>query len=129
MTCAGSWLYRPATRSGAPVETPWKATVNWKIGGATDYGLVDFRILLLCVTAGRPALDEFMKAPLHAVVRVHYANGTIGNVSLAGTSGNSNLDSRVLACYRNVPAGLIAKVPDGDEVFAVMLPSKIEVGH
>jgi hypothetical protein len=89
---------------------------------------VDFRILL-CVTADRVGLDELKKESIHAVMRVHFANGAIGTASLAATSGNADLDSRIAACYPNVPTGLTANLPDDDELFVVALPAKVETDH
>jgi TonB family protein len=30
ITCASSWLYRPAVRDGVPFPVPWQADVNWQ---------------------------------------------------------------------------------------------------
>ncbi|MEI9932323.1 MAG: energy transducer TonB [Rhizomicrobium sp.] len=31
LKCASSWLYKPATEDGVPVQTPWQANVSWRI--------------------------------------------------------------------------------------------------
>jgi protein TonB len=121
MSCARDWLYHPATRDGVPVDTPWLAQVLWKIGVTAPYDLVDAEGLI-CIKADSVAYDEFKKARLHAVVRVHFANGAVSTAALAGTSGDPDLDSRVTACYRSMPPKLTANVPDGDELFVAMQP-------
>jgi hypothetical protein len=103
------------------VSSPWLAAVVWKIGVTPIYADLDHESLL-CVKADSVAYDELKKAPLHAVVRVHFANGIVTDATLAGTSGDPDLDPRVVACYRNMPRELTAAAPDGDELFVAMLP-------
>lgn len=31
VACASAWTYKPGTKKGAPVDTPWQATVAWKL--------------------------------------------------------------------------------------------------
>ncbi len=75
-----------------------------------------------CMKADTVAMDEYKKSALHAVVRVHFASGAVSDATLVGTSGDADLDSHVLACYRNVPAEVTANIPDGDHLFAAILP-------
>jgi len=119
--CARDWLYRPAKRDGVAASTPWLAAVVWKIGVTPIYAELDHESLL-CVKADDVAYDELKKAPLHAVVRVHFEHGAVSSATLVGTSGDPDLDPRVVACYRSMSADLTADVPDGDELFVAMLP-------
>jgi TonB family protein len=120
MTCARDWLYQPALQNGTPVAVPWTAEVRWQISVTEPYAALD-AASLACIKADSVTWDEYKKAALHTVVRVHFANGAVSDVIVAGSSGDPDLDSRVTACYRSVPPELTANVPDGDELFVAML--------
>jgi TonB family protein len=125
MSCARDWLYRPAMQDGAPIDVPWLAAVRWQIGVTAPYAAMDAQSLR-CMRADTVTIDELKKAPLHAVMRVHFANGAINEATIVGTSGDADLDSRVASCYRGVPPELTANAPDGDQLFVAMLPQVSE---
>lgn len=121
MTCARDWLYRPALRDGVAIDVPWLAAVRWQIGVAAPYAAMSAESFR-CMRADPVAMDEIKKAPLHAVVRVHFANGAVSDATLVATSGDADLDGRVASCFRNVPAKFTANAPDGDQLFVGVLP-------
>ncbi len=119
--CARDWMYRPATQNGEAIDAPWMAQVVWQIGVSKLYEPEDV-MSLVCIKADGEAYDEVKKTPLHAVVRIHFSGGAIESATLAGSSGNPDLDTRVLACYRGIAREYTTNIPDGDEVFVAMLP-------
>src|ERR1043166_481313 len=122
VTCARDWLYRPARQDGAPVDSPWRALVRWRITVTGPY-LPMARASLACLKADSVGWEEFKKASLHTVTRIHFAGGVMDEVTVVGSSGDADLDSRVAACYRSVPPALVASVPDGDKMFVAMMSS------
>lgn len=59
-----------------------------------------------CVLATDIGRTEFRQAPLHAVVRIHFSNGKMVDVTLAATSGIPDLDQRHLDCFKSLPPEL-----------------------
>jgi hypothetical protein len=75
------------------------------------------------VIANRATKNQVKQAPLHAVVRVHFKNGSIERVTLVASSGDSDLDGKVLGCYESLPSELAASIQgEVDELFVAMLP-------
>jgi protein TonB len=122
-TCARDWLYRPALQDGAPVAMSWMAEVRWRIGVEEPYSALA-SAAKSCLRADSVGWDEMKTAPFRPVARVHFANGAMTDVTVVGSSGDSDLDSRTLACYRGLPPELMANIPDGDQLLVIMKPNE-----
>jgi TonB family protein len=123
MTCARDWLYQPAMQDATPVAVPWVAEVLWRIGVEEPYSALP-GAARDCLRADSVSWDEMKAAQLRPVVRVHFANGVMTDVVVAGSSGDTDLDSRTLACYRSLPPELTANIPDGDSLLVIMKPNE-----
>lgn len=122
LACASTWTYRPATKNGEAVASPWLAQVVWRIHVSPMFGGIAYASYR-CITADDAVHEKLRKSALHTVVRVHFAHGTFDTVAVVASSGDPDLDENVRACYANLPSSLAADIPDGtDELFVGMLP-------
>jgi TonB family protein len=121
IACASHWLYKPATRNGAPVEAPWRAMVKWQIKVTEPFLDIDAQSLR-CIVSTETGREGMAKATLHPVVRVHFSKGVVSTVTVVGSSGNADFDQRAAGCYASLPPEATAAVTgDVDETFVVMV--------
>lgn len=125
LECAKTWQYRPAIKEGVPVETRVLADISWEIRIAPPFSVIS-RTVAECVYSTDEGRDEAKRAPLHAVTRVHFTDGRVVSVSLAGSSGIPDLDNRTVACAESLPPELTAAIGgDRDALFALYPPETI----
>jgi len=123
VTCARDWLYNPAMENGVPIQVLWRALVRWQIRPMEPYSAVPDAVRD-CLKADPTGWSEVKAAPLRSVVRAHFAGGVMSDITLAGSSGDGDLDNRTVACYRSVSTDATAEIPDGDELFVIMKPGE-----
>jgi hypothetical protein len=63
-------------------------------------------------------------APFRPVVRVKFAGGALADATTAGSTGDPDLDSLTLACYRNLPAEMMTDIPDSERLLVIMKPGE-----
>jgi len=121
VACTKTWQYRPATTvaDGKPVATPWKVAVKWVIHPAPPFDAID-DTAYKCVQLTDAGRDELSHAKLQTVVRVHFVKGDIAGVSVAGSSGDSNLDRHVAECYGRIAPALTASLQD--DSYQLLMP-------
>ena len=108
LACTKTWQYRPATMNGTPVAVPsWQVAVKWQIRPTAPFDTIS-GVAYQCVQSTDAGRNEMSQAKLHTVVRVHFLNGDIAGVAIAGSSGNADLDRRVAECYGRVAPGVTA---------------------
>ncbi|HEY1632323.1 MAG TPA: energy transducer TonB [Rhizomicrobium sp.] len=123
LVCAQTWQYRPATQDGVAVADNWVAQVVWRISVAQPYsrlagGARD------CLRENSVAWSEMKTAPFRPVVRVKFAGGALADATMAGSTGDPDLDSLTLACYRNLPAEMMTDIPDSERLLVIMKPGE-----
>ncbi len=96
VACASTWTYKPATKDGVPFETPWQATVAWKLhddspltwtpsGPCTKFATVT--AAMLKGIAGRSWIGYRVMA-----------DGTAVSPAILASSGNAALDRAAESC-------------------------------
>jgi len=95
--CVAQWHYMPAKRDGVAIETPWKAAIQWKLRGGSDY-----RLAARC--AHYHALTAQMVTGIDGTTALTFRampDGTLSNVAVARSSGDASLDDAALRCLRD----------------------------
>jgi TonB family protein len=98
LACTSQWRYTPARHGGVAVDAPWKANVQWKMHGGTDY-----RMMAHC--ARFHALTAQMLSGISGVTALTYRvmpNGTLGDIAVAQSSGDKSLDDAALSCLHDM---------------------------
>jgi TonB family protein len=104
VACAETWRYHPATRDGTAVETPWQASVAWKMGRADI--LPPPRDCAKFIPAGVTAAS--------GVTKVSFGLNDDGSTRMqrvAESSGNDALDQAALGCITAMKLHLTTKAP------------------
>jgi TonB family protein len=115
--CISTWKYRPATQNGSAVAVPWKAVVQW--GKPTTAVLPPPRWVSDIASKTRecaipPVLSlEHLTSQGTTVIQVKFSGGKVVDAQVALSSGDEDLDSRVLNCINALPPNLAAEGPDG----------------
>jgi TonB family protein len=108
LTCVSTWTYKPATMNGVAVETPWLASVQWKLDAAQNYQLV-----AVCDTYH--ALSEQMLAGIGGVTGLTLRvmpDGTVSQAAVSLSSGDPGLDDAAVRCLSDQRYAPVAmKVP------------------
>jgi TonB family protein len=94
--CARNWLYHPALLNGKPIEATWKAQVVWKTPIAPPLP----EIVRDCApadpaSASHPATQRTVNLSFNVE-----PDGTVKNVTIIRSSGDTELDSVAVACLK-----------------------------
>jgi TonB family protein len=116
VACAKQWLYRPASQNGVPIEVPWKAMVKWKYESqpAPPFDKI-FAAANFCRYSSWPDQDELNQATLATVLRIRFSRGTITNVDIVASSGNTDMDLLIAGCYKSLPPEITSAVTEDRE--------------
>jgi TonB family protein len=116
--CAKQWQYRPAMQNGVAVQAPWKAFVAWHINSmlAPPFDRIHVAIAQ-CANTPRLTKDDFARATLATVMKVRYVRGAVASATVMASSGNPDLDQRLVQCFENLDPDVTADVPDQTMVF------------
>jgi protein TonB len=111
VACATRWQYRPAQQDGVPIEVRWRANVVWRIQTPTDGPWAKiYAAANSCRYDPFPTRDALKSATLSTVLKVQFAHGAVTNVAAVASSGNPDLDQRVVVCYQNLAPELAETV-------------------
>jgi TonB family protein len=90
IACVTGWKYAPATKSGKPVETAWKADVVWKINELPPHGAIH-----RCDGVFPAERGSTLGATIQFVVG---ANGHVKNPAVIASSGQPGFDAALAHC-------------------------------
>jgi TonB family protein len=99
MSCVSSWVYRPATKNGRPIEVPWKTIVNWAISLGPNSGHAPKPTGSAHLCPERPRDPDSTAVP--GTVVLTYAvdpEGNVANISVQDSSGDKSFDSYAASC-------------------------------
>jgi TonB family protein len=98
LKCVSSWLYKPASRDGQPVEVPWSVTVSFNI--ENSFPPPGMTLAPKRLDSNDCPHDSISKLPEEST-EVSFtvgANGRVKNVSVAKSSGDTALDQIGVDC-------------------------------
>jgi protein TonB len=109
--CVSHWLYKPATKGGAPEETPWTANVVWKIPEMTPE---EFRATM-CAAFRTDNSPIPANAGTTSVTYRVMPDGEMTGAVVARSSGDISLDNAALECVKagRYDTSTITLPPDG----------------
>jgi TonB family protein len=124
IACAKDWHYRPALKGNTPVEVVWFAQVKWVMQDTPDPSFLPlFNAAMVCVSAAAPlTADDLALAPYATVLRIRYVKSKIASVALTASSGNPELDRRIMECFEKMAPSYTLDVADGEELIPVAWP-------
>lgn len=125
IACAKNWHYRPAMQDGIAVQVTWRAGVRWRIQIPTDppFSTI-YAATRRCVNSQPISKGDLDLAVRPTIVRIQFAQGTVASVSAVASSGNPDLDQRIVVCYQNLDPELAATVV-GDQKMLIPVDWKL----
>ncbi len=105
IACVRRWLYIPASRDGVPVASPWKAAVRWDMPPMDPDTALAFHTSMIsgphaCTNPYPPAAQRRNIQGTTTVAFTITPLGTVANLVVAQSSGNSDLDAASISCVR-----------------------------
>ncbi len=103
VACASTFLYKPATQNGQPIDVPWKIKVAWNLfNPPAPVGTPH-----ICPSSLLPADGQIVANGQVTSLFFHIAmDGTVRDVVVNGSSGDDRLDQLAINCvsqWRYIP--------------------------
>jgi TonB family protein len=93
MSCASKWVYQPAAENGRLVETPWQASVAWKLGEPPAV-----RRAMQCYKYRKDTNPISPRAGSTNVVFRVLPDGAVKDAKVTLSSGDQSLDEAAILC-------------------------------